>query len=81
MGEKIPTKMMGVIQRFIYQTYTGRLRSRIARGLLPEHIAVILDGNRRFAESSGKSSVSAGYRQGAHKVYDLLEWCQDLGIS
>ena len=79
-GEKILTNMVGVIQRFLYQTYAGRLRSQITQGLLPEHIAVILDGNRRFAESSGSASVSAGYRQGAHKVYELLDWCQDLGI-
>lgn len=71
---------MGVIRRPIYRIYARHLRSRIAQGLLPEHIAVILDGNRRFAEVSGSPSVSAGYRQGAHKVYDLLEWCQDLGI-
>ena len=73
--------MAGVIRRFLYQTYAGHLRAQIARGLLPEHIAVILDGNRRFAENSGSVSVSAGYRQGAHKVYELLDWCQDLGID
>lgn len=70
--------MVGAIKRFLYQTCAGHLRSQIAQGLLPEHIAVILDGNRRFAESSGGVSVSAGYRQGAHKVYELLDWCQDL---
>ena len=73
--------MVGVIQKFLYQTYAGHLRTQVARGLLPEHIAVILDGNRRYAESStGRVSVSASYRQGAHKVFDLLDWCRDLGI-
>jgi short-chain Z-isoprenyl diphosphate synthase len=73
--------MVGLIQRFLYQTYGGRLHAQIRRSLLPEHIAVILDGNRRFAESSGSISFSAGYRQGAHKVHELLDWCQDLGIN
>lgn len=70
-----------VIQRVIYQLYARNLQARILRGPLPEHVAVILDGNRRFAESNGGKSVSAGYRQGAHKIHDLLDWCQDLDIS
>jgi short-chain Z-isoprenyl diphosphate synthase len=69
-----------VIQQFAYQLYTKHLQAKIQQGLLPQHVAVILDGNRRFAESNGSSSVSVGYRQGAHKVSQLLDWCQDLCI-
>jgi short-chain Z-isoprenyl diphosphate synthase len=69
-----------VIQQFVYQIYTRHLQSKILQGPLPRHVAVILDGNRRFAESNGSSSVALGYRQGAHKVSQLLEWCQDLRI-
>lgn len=69
-----------MVQRVLYKLYGGLLQSQIQRGPLPGHVAVILDGNRRFAESSGCTSVSDGYRQGAHKVHDLLDWCQDLDI-
>jgi short-chain Z-isoprenyl diphosphate synthase len=69
-----------VIQRFIYQLYTRGLQSRVLQGLLPEHVAVILDGNRRFAESMHSPSVSLGYQKGAQKVSELLDWCQDLRI-
>lgn len=69
-----------MIQQFVYQLYTRHLQSKILQGLLPQHVAVILDGNRRFAESTGSPSVSVGYRHGAHKVSQLLDWCQDLRI-
>lgn len=69
-----------MIQQFVYQIYTRHLQSKILQGPLPQHVAVILDGNRRFAESAGSTSVSLGYRQGAHKVTQLLDWCQDLRI-
>ena len=69
-----------MIQKLAYQTYGRHLQSKIQRGPRPEHIAVILDGNRRFAEQTGCPSVSLGYHQGARKVVELLDWCQDLHI-
>ena len=69
-----------VIQRLVYRLYAHHLQSKVIRGLLPEHVAVILDGNRRFAESLGGASVSLGYQQGARKVSELLEWCETLHI-
>jgi len=69
-----------VIQRLVYHLYARQLHSKVLGGPLPEHVAVILDGNRRFAESMGSNSVSVGYWQGAHKVSELLEWCQTLHI-
>ena len=69
-----------MVQRFVYRLYDRHLQSKVLRGLLPEHVAVILDGNRRFAESMGSSSAALGYRQGAQKVADLLDWCQGLRI-
>src|SRR3989338_4863276 len=46
----------------------------------PQHIAIILDGNRRFAKKQGLE-VWKGHSFGAKKVEDLLEWCRDLGIK
>jgi undecaprenyl diphosphate synthase len=69
-----------VIQKFIYQLYSRGLQSKVLQGLLPEHVAVILDGNRRFADSMNSPSLFLGYQKGAQKVSQLLDWCQDLGI-
>jgi len=69
-----------VITRLVYHLYANYLQAKVSRGLLPEHIAVILDGTRRFAESMGSRSISMGYRQGAHKVSELLDWCETMGV-
>lgn len=59
--------------------YTGRLRTHVRQGVVPGHVAVILDGNRRWAESVGLRAGD-GHRHGADKIDDLLDWCGQLGI-
>lgn len=46
----------------------------------PSHVAVIQDGNRRYAESRGLER-SAGHQQGASTTEELLNWCLELDIS
>ncbi|MFE6103689.1 polyprenyl diphosphate synthase [Streptomyces laurentii] len=46
----------------------------------PRHIAVILDGNRRWAARHG-TTLPQAYRQGADRVYDLALWCEEAGIG
>ncbi len=47
---------------------------------LPAHVAVIMDGNGRWATQRGLPRV-AGHRQGAKTVKDLLRCCKDWGIG
>lgn len=47
---------------------------------MPEHVGVILDGNRRWARAMGYASASEGHRRGAQKIDELLHWCSELGI-
>ena len=44
------------------------------------HLAIIADGNGRWAERRGLSR-SEGHEQGLHKIDDLLRWCVDLDIG
>ena len=64
----------------LYRLYTRRLVDEVQRGPLPGHVAVILDGNRRFAKQQGQASSYWGYELGADKLDDLLEWCDELAI-
>ena len=48
-------------------------------GPLPEHLAVILDGNGRWAQRRGLSRVE-GHRAGAKSVRSLVRSCRQLGI-
>jgi short-chain Z-isoprenyl diphosphate synthase len=44
-------------------------------------VAVILDGNRRWATASGLGEPGAGHRAGANKLDDLVDWCAGLPIG
>jgi undecaprenyl diphosphate synthase len=50
-----------------------------ARERMPRHIAIIMDGNGRWANARGLPRIE-GHRQGAHAVERALDTCRDLGI-
>ncbi|WP_254832019.1 polyprenyl diphosphate synthase [Haloglomus salinum] len=45
----------------------------------PEHVAVIQDGNRRYARQSGDEATE-GHRAGAQTTEQMLHWCNELGV-
>ena len=51
-----------------------------ARGNLPRHIAVIMDGNGRWAKSRGFTRIM-GHRNGVESVRDLIRASAELGIE
>ena len=65
----------------LYRLYTGRLRHEVRQASVPDHVAVILDGNRRWASEAGFSEAADGHRRGADKVDELLDWCDELGVG
>src|SRR5438132_1025700 len=65
----------------LYALYTRRLRAQVCAAPLPHHVAVILDGNRRWASLVGLHEPGAGHRHGADKLDELLHWCSELGIG
>src|SRR5712672_1358353 len=67
----------------MYRLYEMRLRQGLAssKSELPRHIAVLCDGNRRWARDAGHEDVSYGYRVGAAKIAEMLRWCQETGIE
>ncbi|WP_435551811.1 polyprenyl diphosphate synthase [Natrinema sp. CGMCC1.2065] len=56
-----------------------RLLAREVSGA-PTHVAVIQDGNRRYARKRG-SDAHEGHRAGAETTEHVLEWCQDIGVE
>ncbi len=65
----------------MYAVYERRLTQLLDRGRLPEHVAIICDGNRRWAREAGFEDVSHGHRVGAARIADMLSWCDELGIG
>ena len=49
-------------------------------GEIPKHIAIIMDGNGRWAKARGYSR-NKGHREGVHSVRDTVEACGQLGVK
>ncbi|MEM7579606.1 MAG: isoprenyl transferase [Mastigocoleus sp.] len=62
------------------QTQQQYLPSDLKKELLPKHIAVIMDGNGRWAKSRGLPRFM-GHKQGVDALKDLLRCCKDWGIE
>lgn len=64
----------------VYKLYESVLSRSIKNGELPKHIAIILDGNRRWARRKSIERV-IGHIEGANTAEELLEWCHEIGIK
>ncbi len=72
--------LKSVIKRPFYALYERRLATRVPDWNLPQHIGIIMDGNRRFARELGRSRVLFGHSRGAEKLREVLRWCQECKI-
>ncbi|MCA9837085.1 MAG: di-trans,poly-cis-decaprenylcistransferase [Trueperaceae bacterium] len=65
----------------IYWFYEKQLFDKVRSvGYLPNHIGIIMDGNRRFAKTIGLD-VRTGHNYGASKAREVLDWCLELNIK
>jgi tritrans,polycis-undecaprenyl-diphosphate synthase [geranylgeranyl-diphosphate specific] len=64
----------------LYSLYSRRLENDIQSGEMPKHIAIILDGNRRWAKRNLIMKIDGHFR-GADAVEKLLDWCEELNIK
>lgn len=48
---------------------------------LPVHLAIIMDGNRRWAKEKGFPNVTEGHRAGAARLEEIVAECGKLGIK
>ena len=63
-----------------YKLYEKWLWRQVKSGVKPEHIAIILDGNRRWATDKALNPWS-GHEKGAEKVEQLIDWCLKLNVK
>ena len=68
------------VKRPFYALYNQRLRAKVAAEAAPRHIAVILDGNRRYARRNGLAGTAEAYAIGTRKVEEMLRWCDQFDI-
>ena len=64
----------------LYKLYETFLWRQIKNGPAPEHIGLIVDGNRRFARGRGLAQ-NLGHEEGSKKLEEFLRWCWRLEIK
>ena len=62
------------------QLVSTTVSSEINLAKLPNHVAVIMDGNGRWAKQRNLPRIE-GHRQGANTLKEMLRYCKDLGIA
>jgi undecaprenyl diphosphate synthase len=60
--------------------HADTLLAAIDRARLPRHLAIIMDGNGRWAKELGKSRIE-GHRAGVQSVREVVTTCRELGIE
>ncbi|RSM47280.1 di-trans,poly-cis-decaprenylcistransferase [Amycolatopsis balhimycina DSM 5908] len=80
-GERSAHVLPVLVQRIVYGIYTHRLRKQLVGAELPEHVGIIMDGNRRWARQMGMADPSIGHKYGAEHVETVLSWCERAGVK
>ncbi len=68
------------LRRVLYPAYEARVVRRLPPERIPQHVGVMLDGNRRWAKAVG-ADTAHGYRAGAANIEPLLGWCEEIGVE
>ena len=56
------------------------IRSKIDKNRIPKHVAIIMDGNGRWAEKNGKARIF-GHESGVESVRSVVEGAGEIGIN
>ncbi|MBR1452963.1 MAG: di-trans,poly-cis-decaprenylcistransferase, partial [Candidatus Methanomethylophilaceae archaeon] len=73
--------MPNLVKDAAYIAYESTLKKEVLSGEIPQHIAIIMDGNRRYAEEVLGESTIKGHTMGREKLKEVLEWCMDLKVK
>eukprot|EP00095_Tigriopus_kingsejongensis_P012098 snap_masked-scaffold747_size103044-processed-gene-0.3 protein:Tk12098 transcript:snap_masked-scaffold747_size103044-processed-gene-0.3-mRNA-1 annotation:"dehydrodolichyl diphosphate synthase isoform x2" len=73
--------MSWVPEKKVNYSFWESLALRLLRfGVVPKHVAFIMDGNRRFAKVNQLEQIQ-GHVHGFDKLAETLQWCHDIGIK
>lgn len=72
--------MLKFMWRTLYRAYERLLTQEVARGTVPRHAAVIMDGNRRYAGRM-KKVTHFGHSRGADTTEKVIDWSWEAGIE
>jgi tritrans,polycis-undecaprenyl-diphosphate synthase [geranylgeranyl-diphosphate specific] len=70
-----------IISDQAYSAYQNQLERDVRSQPMPKHIAIIMDGNRRFAKEVLGAGPKEGHKLGRDKLEEVMGWCLDLDIE
>lgn len=65
----------------LYSIYEWYISRNLEKDKMPKHVAIIMDGNRRYSKLQGNMAAIEGHKRGVDTLENVLEWCIDLGIN
>lgn len=65
----------------VYKLYEWYISRNLRPENMPKHVAIIMDGNRRFSKIQGNMDAVDGHKRGINTLESVLDWCVDLGIE
>jgi len=74
------TDITRAISEAAYQAYEKKLMRDVMSEPVPKHIAIIMDGNRRFAFGMGMDAAD-GHAKGRDKLEEVLDWGREIGLK
>lgn len=80
MLQKILDSIRKLIKKDSREVSADRLREMLDPNRLPKHVAIIMDGNGRWAQARGLPR-SMGHRAGVESLRKIVSTCLDLGIK
>lgn len=69
-----------VMMKPFYRIYQAWLERESHHWRIPQHIGIIMDGNRRFAKARRFLSPLQGHALGADKLDEVLNWLEEAGV-
>lgn len=68
-------------ENFLYKIYEWYITRDLKPDKMPKHVAIIMDGNRRFSKLQGNIDVVKGHEIGVDTLEKVLDWSIELGIE
>lgn len=65
----------------LYSLYEWYITRNLETDKMPNHVAIIMDGNRRYSKIQGNMDPIEGHKKGVDTLENVIEWCIDLGIN
>lgn len=68
-------------ENILYRIYEWYISRGLKPERMPKHVAIIMDGNRRYSKLKGDVDVLKGHEMGVDTLENVLDWSVELGIE